>query len=125
MMTRTTRSTKDDIVLEKPSNDDDEEEEENKEGLLRLTFQIWRHQAETEKQTQLLHIVLEKKQMELLKFSLHRRALRYQRACFTRWREEVERTKIQNKRLKSKVEGLRLRYLRCPCTLWSFRNYWI
>ena len=72
-MTRTTRSTKDDIVLKKPSNDDDEkavEEEENKE-LLRLTFQIWRHQAETEKQTQLLHIVLEKKQMELLKFSLH------------------------------------------------------
>jgi hypothetical protein len=118
MMTRTTRSTKDDIVLEKPSNDDDEEEEENKEGLLRLTFQIWRHQAETEKQTQLLHIVLEKKQMELLKFSLHRRALRYQRACFTRWREEVERTKIQNKRLKSKVEGLRLRYLRAAFDRW-------
>ena len=116
-MTRTT-SNKDDIVLKKPSNDDDEEEEENKEGLLRLTFQIWRHQAETEKQTQLLHIVLEKKQMELLKFSLHRRALRYQRACFTRWREEVERTKIQNKRLKSKVEGLRLRYLRAAFDRW-------
>ena len=56
--------------------------------------------------------------MELLKFSLHRRALRYQRACFTSWREEVERTKIQNKRLKSKVEGLRLRYLRAAFDRW-------
>ena len=87
--------------------------------LVQLAFQIWRFAAETTKRRTLLDMKMDRTRRDVAAIFAREKAAKKRRQCFELWRAEAVETKRHTRRLKTKLEGLRLKHVRSTFETWK------